>query len=88
MALQYDDEAFATIPRSEQGRLVLKTEWLWANRHTVTHILLREDLNPLLKWRVGDYRIIYSYDAATDEMIIHLVAHRKEVYKIAADIDH
>lgn len=83
MALQFDPDALKQIPKSEAKRLVDKCEWLWANRRVVAHTLLREDLNPFLKWRVGDYRIVYSYDSESDEMYVHLVGHRRDIYKRA-----
>jgi mRNA interferase RelE/StbE len=83
MALSFDPDAFDVIPKSEQKRLLAKCEWLWSNRRVVTHIPLREDLNPLCGWRVGDYRIIYSYEPETDEMVIRLVGHRRDIYERA-----
>ncbi len=35
--------------------------------------------------RVGNYRIIYSYDKASDDMVIHLVGLRDSIYQ---DIRH
>ena len=31
--------------------------------------------------RVGDYRVIYSVDHPTQQVIIHYVRHRREVYR-------
>ena len=86
MSLLYDDEAFDSVPKQELRRLIRKIEWLWQNRAIVTHVQLRQDLNPFCKWRVGDYRILYTFDSEADEMVIRLVAHRRDVYDDAAGI--
>lgn len=35
----------------------------------------------LFRIRVGDYRIIYEVDTVTQQVIIHYVRHRREVYR-------
>lgn len=35
----------------------------------------------LYRLRVGDYRIIYEVDTAAQQVIIHYVRHRREVYR-------
>ena len=84
MTLRYDDDAFADVPRSELQRLVRKTEWLWSNRAVLNHTFLTEKLNPFMRWRVGDYRIIYTFDRERDHLVIRLVGHRRDVYNRAA----
>ena len=34
-----------------------------------------------MKWRAGDYRIIYKIDEKEHRVILLIVAHRKNVYK-------
>lgn len=87
MALRYDASAFEYVPTSENRRFIRKCEWLWANRQILTHTSLRHDLNPLLKWEVGHYRIIYTYDDESDDLVILLIAHRRDVYRRAANLD-
>ena len=53
----------------------------------MTHTLLRYDLNTLLKWEFGVYRILYTYDSYSDDLIIRLIAHRRDVYKLATGLD-
>ena len=87
MALRYDPSAFEYAPVSEHRRFILKCDWLWTNRQILPHRLLRNDLNPFLKWEVGHYRIIYTYDSESDELVIRLIAHRREVYRIASRLE-
>lgn len=87
MALRYDPNALDDVPVSEQRRFVRKCEWIWTNRAVLTHAFLRHDLNPFFKWEVGNYRIIYTYDDDSDDLVIRLIAHRRYVYKRAAALD-
>ena len=87
MGFRYQADSFKSVPSSEHRRLILKCEWLWTNRHILTHTYLRNDLNPFCKWEVGSYRIIYTYDDESDNLVIYLVAHRRDVYKKATGLD-
>jgi mRNA interferase RelE/StbE len=33
------------------------------------------------RFRIGDYRVVYSIDDAKKTVIIHIIAHRREVYQ-------
>ena len=86
MTLRFDEDSFAGLPKRETERLLKKAEWIWENREVLTHTGLRHDLNPFLRWHVGDYRLIYTYDAESDEMFVHLGAHRRDVYQQASKL--
>jgi mRNA interferase RelE/StbE len=81
MPLLLHPDALNEIPDNDEARLMKKIEWLWVNRLLITHSPLHGDLSGFLKRRVGKYRIIYSYDEASDEMIIHLVGLRDTIYQ-------
>lgn len=81
MPLLFAPKALEDVPRREMDRLTRKINWLWVNRRVVTHSSLHGDLGGFFKRPVGKYRIIYSYDEALDDMIIHLVGNRDSIYK-------
>lgn len=81
MALLFDPDAFKDIPHQEIERIKRRIDWLWVNRLLVKHHPLHWDLSGYFKRRLGHYRIIYSYDEALDDMIIHLVGLRDSIYK-------
>ncbi len=85
MALLFAPDAFKDIQGSEIDRLTRKVNWLWINRLLVKHEPLRWDLSGYFKRRVGNYRIIYTYDETLDEMVVHLVGLRDSIYQ---DIHH
>lgn len=60
-------------------RVLKKIRWLAENFEAITPEPLTGDLKGFYKLRVGDYRVFYTF--GPDELIIHLVQHRREVYK-------
>lgn len=85
MPLLFAPDAFEGVPHHEAERLKRKIDWLWVNRMVLIHLPLHGNLSGFLKRRVGNYRIIYSYDKASDDMVIHLVGLRDSIYQ---DIRH
>lgn len=83
MGLLIDPDALSDIPQHEGKRVMRKIDWLWVNRTIITHFPLSENLSNFFKRRVGKYRILYSYDSTSDDMIIHLVGLRDTIYKNA-----
>jgi len=81
--LQLALDAFSGIPRFECEQLLDKIQWIWVNRRMIDHHPLRHDLIGFYKYRKGKYRIIYSYDDSSDEMIVLLVGTRDTIYKDA-----
>jgi mRNA-degrading endonuclease RelE of RelBE toxin-antitoxin system len=57
-----------------------KIEWLWTNRRSVKHFPLSGNLSRFSKRRVGKYRIIYTYEPNSDDMVIRLVGLRDDIY--------
>lgn len=42
---------------------------------------LSDDFKGLLRYRVGDWRVIYRIDAAAHRVLVLSIAHRSEVYE-------
>ena len=81
--LRFDPDAFSGLPHPESERILKKIERLWEDRSISVHYPLRHELSGYYKRRLGKYRIVYSYDENTDEMIIHLAGTRDSIYKDA-----
>lgn len=81
MPLSYDPSAFDDVAKKDVRNLVKKIEWLWVHRQEIHHYPLKANLAGYFKRRLDPYRIIYSYD--NDNMIIHLVGTRDEIYQKA-----
>lgn len=63
-----------------QQRILNKIRWLSENLDDLAPQALSADLSGLFKLRVGDYRIIYSFDTDNQWITIHKVGHRRDVY--------
>lgn len=81
MGLFFDPDALVLVPQHAVPRLRSAIDRLWENRGTVHHVLLSEPLGRFYRRRAGRYRIIYSFSGDLDEMIIHRVGLREDVYQ-------
>ena len=84
MALLFDPAAFSDIPKHHLERLMRKIDWLWVNRMVIRHHQLSENLSGFYKRRLGKYRILYSYDSDSDDIVIYLVGLRDTIYRNAS----
>lgn len=66
-----------TIARLVYRRLV----WLAENLDSISPFPLKGEFKDFNKFRVGDYRAIYTVDPSCQILIVHFVRHRREVYK-------
>ena len=63
-----------------QERILRKVYWLSENFENVIPQALSADLSGLFKLRIGDYRVIYSFDTEAQLITIHKVGHRRDIY--------
>ena len=66
------------IDKTQARKLISKLEHALAENPNAGE-LLKGEFQGLFKYRVGDYRIIYTKTA--DGVLILRIAHRKEVYR-------
>ncbi len=62
-------------------RILKKVHWLADHFNLVMPEPLTGHWQGMYKFRVGDYRVIYTFEKNPPLIIIHLVKHRREVYK-------
>jgi mRNA interferase RelE/StbE len=60
-------------------RIVRKISWFSRHFDAITPESLSAELSGTYKLRVGDWRVIYTLEAAT--IVIHAVGHRRDIYK-------
>jgi mRNA interferase RelE/StbE len=63
-----------------QERILSKIRWLAENLDNLTPQSLSADLSGLFKVRVGDYRIVYSFDTNKQCITVHKIGHRRDIY--------
>jgi len=62
-------------------RVLKKLRWLADNLEIITPERLSGELKSAFKLRVGDYRILYTFDRKKHQIIVHFIRHRREIYK-------
>ena len=68
------------LDRAVASRVLSRIRWLAANFDSINTESLAGRFEGLLKFRVGDYRVIYSADREKKVLRIELVGHRREIY--------
>jgi mRNA interferase RelE/StbE len=78
------DEASRELERLDKPiaqRIVERLRWLGTNVGRIKLQALAGDLAGFYKFRVGDYRIIYEIIDAEQTILIHVIGHRREIYR-------
>jgi len=71
-----------SLDASVRARILNKLDWMGRNAELLTHRPLRgEQWRECLRFRFGDYRIIYQLKLRNRQMVILKVAHRKDAYE-------
>jgi len=63
-------------------RIVTKVRWLSENFDNLTPEVLIGEWKGLFKLRVGSYRVVYTVSQKDLLITIHLVGHRRDIYKV------
>ena len=71
----------AHLDKQIARRLVKRIRWLAANVEAIQPDALSGDLAGLYKLRVGDYRVVYEILHSEQTIVVHLVGHRREIYR-------
>jgi len=69
------------ISKPVAQRILTKIRWLSENYDSVTPQPLTGQWEGVFKLRVGDYRVLYKYDSDESTITVHLIRHRREVYR-------
>lgn len=71
----------ARLDKAVATRVVRRLRWLAENLDSINPEPLKGRLQGLYKLREGDYRIAYEILRAERLIIVHLIGHRREIYK-------
>ena len=80
----FTPDAEADLARLDQPitrRVLRKLRWLTENFEIIMLESLTGGWQGVLKLRVGDYRLLYTFDKAETKITVHFIKHRSEVYK-------
>jgi mRNA interferase RelE/StbE len=62
-------------------RILNKLRWLAENFDVITPEPLTGEWRGLFKLRIGSYRAFYTVNRTERRLTVHLIKHRREVYK-------
>jgi mRNA interferase RelE/StbE len=71
----------AKLDRPVGQRIVERIRWLAENLEAIRLEALTDDLAGFYKLRVGDYRIIYELLHDEQTILIHVIGHRRDIYR-------
>lgn len=71
----------AALDKAVAQRVLNKLKWLAENFAELSPEPLSDKLKGLFKLRVGNYRVFYSFNRERRIITVHLVGHRREIYK-------
>lgn len=75
------EDDLARLDKNIAQRVLKKLRWMVENFEVVKHEALTGEWEGIFKLRVSDYRVLYTFDAAQQRIIVHFIRHRREVYK-------
>ena len=69
------------LDRVLSERILKKIKWFFGNFEKIVPEPLTGELKGLFKLRIGSYRAVYSIDYDKRLIVIHLIDHRKDIYR-------
>ena len=79
---QKAEDDLARLPKRQAQLAVNRLRRLGENAEIMSHMALAGQLRGVFRLRIGDYRALYTLDHSTRKIIVHIVRHRREVYRI------
>jgi len=82
--IRFTPEAEADLARLGSfaaQRVLKKLRWLAENLDIMIPEPLTGPWQGVFKLRIGDYRVLYTFDKAELNITVHFVKHRRQVYK-------
>ena len=76
------EEDLARLDKTVAQHIADKINWLSQSIEYIIPAPLKGKFKGKYKLRVGDWRVIYSFEQSSQIITIYAVRHRREVYKI------
>jgi mRNA interferase RelE/StbE len=74
-------EDLKRLDKPAAERILKKMIWVARNAAILTHDALAGQWSGFFRWRIGDYRVIYSIDHDGKIIMVVVIGHRREVYE-------
>ncbi|MBI4690978.1 MAG: type II toxin-antitoxin system RelE/ParE family toxin [Nitrospirae bacterium] len=76
------EEDLSRLDKTIAQNISNKIEWLSQNIENIIPSPLKGKFKGKYKLRVGDWRVVYSFEHSSQIITVYAVRHRSEVYKI------
>ena len=76
------DADLARLDTPIAQRVLRKLRWLAENFDVIKPEALTGQWGGMFKLSVGNYRVLYTFDKIAQNIVVHFVRHRREVYKM------
>ncbi len=70
-----------SLDRPVAQRIIRRIQWLADNLDAVNRETLTGQFAGYFKLRVGNYRVIYELLEEEQLLIVHVIAHRRDIYR-------
>ena len=77
----YALDNISKLDKTVSGRILKKIEWLSTHFDAIIPQPLKGKFHGIYKLIVGDWRVLYTFSTTDRTITIHLVGHRKDIYK-------
>jgi len=75
------EEDLSRLDKTIAQNIAHKIDWLSQNIENITPAPLKGKFKGKYKMRVGDWRVVYSFENSNQIITVYAVRHRSEVYK-------
>ena len=75
------EEDLSRLDKTIAQNIAHKIDWLSQNIENIIPAPLKGKFKGKYKLRIGDWRIVYSFENLTQLITVYAVRHRSEVYK-------
>ncbi len=74
-------EDLSCLDKPISQNIANKIDWLSQHIDSIIPVSLKGNFKGMCKLRVGDWRVIYSFEKASQIITVYAVKHRSKVYK-------
>ncbi len=76
------EKDISSLDKTVAQNIANKIDWLSRNIESIILFPLKGKFKGKYKLRIGDWRVVYSFESTSYVITIYAVRHRSEIYKI------
>jgi mRNA interferase RelE/StbE len=76
------EKDFIRLDKAIVQHIADKIDWLSENIEHISPAPLKREFQGKFKLRIGNWRVIYSFEQSSRKITVYAIKHRSEVYKV------